>query len=76
VVFRWHITRIQYLGLPIQITTDGLLVGAALLVLAVAGVVSGTLGIIVGVLGAILLVTGIVGFCPLYVVFGIRTRRA
>ncbi len=53
-----------------------LVLGAALLVLAVAGVVTGALGIILGVVGAIFLVTGIVGFCPLYTIFGIRTRRA
>ncbi len=50
--------------------------GAALLVLAVAGVVTGTPGIVLGVVGAIFLLTGIVGFCPLYTIFGLRTRRA
>ncbi len=51
-------------------------VGAALLVLALVGVVTGGLGILLGAVGAVLLVTGTVGFCPLYAVARIRTRGA
>jgi hypothetical protein len=50
--------------------------GIALLYVGLAGVVTGTLGIVLAVLGGIFLLTGIVGFCPLYTIFGIRTRRA
>jgi Protein of unknown function (DUF2892) len=50
--------------------------GIALLYVGLAGVVTGTLGIVLAVSGDIFLLTGIVGFCPLYTIFGIRTRRA
>jgi hypothetical protein len=49
--------------------------GVVLLVLGLTGVVSGVAGIVLDVLGAVLLVTGIVGFCPLYAISGIKTRR-
>ncbi len=32
-------------------------------------------GIILGIVGLILLVTGIIGFCPLYTVFNISTKK-
>ncbi len=50
--------------------------GAALLVLALVGVLGGTLGIVLGVVGAVFLLTGSVGFCPLYAALGLKTRRA
>lgn len=37
------------------------------------GVVTGTLGIILVSLGGVFLATSIVGFCPLYAPFGIKT---
>jgi Inner membrane protein YgaP-like, transmembrane domain len=40
--------------------------GIILLVLGLAGTVTGILGIIFDVIGLILLVTGLVGVCPLY----------
>ncbi len=40
-----------------------------------AGYVAGGLGLAVGLIGFVLLVTGIVGFCPLYRVLGVRTNR-
>jgi hypothetical protein len=49
-------------------------VGAILLVVGLV-VVKGTIGIVLDVLGGILLVTGIVGFCPLYTLFGIDTNK-
>ena len=48
--------------------------GVLLLVLSLAGVVTGTWGIVLIVLGAILLVTGLVGFCPLYALLKIKTN--
>ncbi len=47
---------------------------AVLAALALAGVVTGTLAIVAWVVAAILLVTGLVGFCPLYAIFRIRTN--
>lgn len=40
------------------------------------GVMSGTAGVVVGLIGLIPLLTGLVGWCPLYSVFGFRTNRA
>ena len=34
-----------------------------------------TYGIILGIVGLILLVTGVIGFCPLYTVFNISTKK-
>ena len=48
--------------------------GVLLLVLSLAGVVTGPWGIVLIVLGAILLVTGLVGFCPLYALLKIKTK--
>jgi Flp pilus assembly protein TadB len=50
--------------------------GAALIAVAVLGLVASPLTLVAGVVGAILLVTGAVGFCPLYAVFGISTCPA
>jgi hypothetical protein len=53
-----------------------IIAGVALEVLVWGGVVAGVLGVILGVVGVILLVTGFVGFCPLYALLGIRTKKA
>jgi len=37
------------------------------------GAVTGTLGIILLVLGGVFVVTSLVGFCPLYKIFGLNT---
>lgn len=52
-----------------------IVVGAVLIVLGLAGAVSGTGLIVAYVIGAIVLLTGIVGFCGLYTVLGISTRK-
>lgn len=48
------------------------------LVLIVVGffLLSGVWGIIVGVVGLILLLTGLVGWCPLYLPFKFSSRKA
>jgi Protein of unknown function (DUF2892) len=51
-----------------------LVAAVVLLVLAFATGASSVMGIILIVLAAILLVTAVVGFCPLYRIFGIRTK--
>jgi hypothetical protein len=38
-------------------------------------VVTGILGIILLVLGAVFVLTGVIRFCPLYLPFGISTRK-
>lgn len=52
-------------------------IGFALIVavLYVAGLITGWLALILGVLALVFLVTGIVGFCPLYLPFNFSTRR-
>ncbi len=50
--------------------------GIVLLYLGLGGVVVGTLGIVLDILGAILLVTGVVGVCPLYMLFKFSTKKA
>lgn len=37
--------------------------------------VSGTLGIVALVIGVVLLLTGIIGWCPLYTLFGFATQK-
>jgi len=50
-------------------------VGIALILLYLLGVVGGTLGIVLIVVGAIALITGLVGFCPLYSLLKIQTSK-
>lgn len=38
-------------------------------------VIGGTLAIVLGIIAVILLVTGLVGFCPLYLLMGISTSK-
>jgi len=51
-------------------------VGLAALLFALVGPLGAGFSWAVGAVGAILLVTGAVGFCPLYAVFGMRTCPA
>ena len=53
-----------------------IVLGLALGALAVAGSLGAPLVYVVLVVAALALVTGIAGFCPLYAVLGIGTRRA
>lgn len=48
--------------------------GIGLIVLGVL-IVKGTIGIILMVLSIPLLVSGIIGFCPSYILLGISTKR-
>ena len=52
------------------------IVGIVLLALYFTSTVSGALGIVFLVLAAIALLTGIVGFCPLYTLLKINTKKA
>lgn len=38
-------------------------------------VLGGTAGTVVGIVGLVPLLTGLIGWCPLYAVLGIRTNR-
>jgi hypothetical protein len=50
--------------------------GLGLAGLAIAGLVTAPIAYAAWLVAAILLVTGIVGFCPLYALFHVSTRRA
>jgi hypothetical protein len=53
-----------------------IVVGLGLAGLAIAGLVTAPIAYAVWLVAAILLVTGIVGFCPLYALLGVSTKRA
>ena len=44
-------------------------------VLYFTDVISGTLAIILGIVAAVFLITSLLGTCPLYMPFGISTRK-
>lgn len=50
-------------------------VALAIIVLYVAGTISGVTAIVLGLVAAAFLVTSSVGYCPGYVPFGISTRK-
>jgi hypothetical protein len=50
-------------------------VGIILVVLALAGVVTGALAWVFGIVGAVLAITGAAGFCPIYAVLKLSTKK-
>ena len=44
-------------------------------VLFFTNLISGTLAIVLGILGGVLMLTSFISFCPLYVFFGINTKK-
>lgn len=52
-----------------------LLGAAVLLVLYLLNVISGTLAIVCLVIAGMLIITSFISFCPLYLPFGINTRK-
>lgn len=52
-----------------------LVIAAAVAVLYFTGNLSGLAAIILGILAIIFVVTSFVGFCPLYLLFGLTTRK-
>jgi hypothetical protein len=52
-----------------------ILVAVAIGVLYFAKVISGTLGIVLVILAIIFLITAILGFCPIYAVLGLSSRK-
>jgi len=49
------------------------IIAVVIVVLYITSIISGTLGIILLIFSCILLLTSIIGFCPLYLPFGICT---
>ena len=48
---------------------------AAVAVLIITGTLGGAAAIILGILAGVFLITGFIGFCPLYLPFGISTKK-
>ncbi len=46
-----------------------------LIILFFTGVIPGTTGIVLMVLSGVFLLTSLLGFCPLYILFGINTCK-
>ena len=44
-------------------------------ILIALGVLHGTLAIVLGIIGGVFLLTAIVGTCPIYLPFGISTKK-
>jgi hypothetical protein len=60
-------------------TTDRIIrfiLAAIVAVLFFTGAITGTISIILMVLAGIFVATSLIGFCPLYALFGIRTCKA
>lgn len=53
-----------------------ILLAAAFGYLYFAGVVTGVFGLILVILGGVFVLTSLIGFCPLYTVFGLNTCQA
>ena len=51
-----------------------LLVAAIIAILFFTKVITGTLGIVLLIIAGIFVLTSFVSFCPLYTLFGLRTR--
>lgn len=59
-------------------TTDKVirvLVAVVILVLYFTHVITGTLAVILLILAAVFVVTSLLGLCPLYLLFGLSTRK-
>jgi len=59
-------------------TTDRvirILLAAVLAYLYFGGIVTGTWGLVLVILGGVFVLTSLVGFCPLYVPFGLSTCK-
>lgn len=52
-----------------------ILLAVVLVILGWKGMVHGTWAMVLYILAAVLLLTALVGFCPIYRVFGIRTTK-
>ena len=49
---------------------------ALIAVLYYMNIISGTLAIVLGILAAVFLLTSLVSICPLYMLFGLSTRKS
>lgn len=51
-----------------------IIVAVVVAVLIIKGLITGTVAIVAGIAAGIFVVTGVVGFCPLYTLFGLSTK--
>jgi len=51
-----------------------IIVAVVVAVLIIKGLITGTVAIVTGIAAGIFVVTGMVGFCPLYTLFGLSTK--
>jgi hypothetical protein len=52
-----------------------MLIAVVILSLYLAGIINGTLALILLAVAIIFILTGLIGFCPLYLLLGISTRK-
>ncbi len=52
-----------------------LLITLVVVILLITGVLEGTLAIILGIIAIVFFITSVIGFCPLYVIFGLSTKK-
>ena len=52
-----------------------ILIAAVVIILYYTDVISGTLAIILLIISGIFILTSIISFCPLYLLFGINTKK-
>ena len=52
-----------------------ILIAVGIAVLYLTGTISGTLALVLGVLAVVFVATSFMSFCPLYLPFGISTRK-
>jgi len=55
--------------------TIRILIAAAIGILYITNIISGTLALILGILAFVLVLTSFIGFCPLYLPFGMNTCK-
>jgi len=55
--------------------TIRVLIAIAIAILIYTNVISGTLAIVLGIFGVVFVLTSLVSFCPMYILFGIRTCK-
>lgn len=52
-----------------------LLLTLVVVILLIAGVLKGAFAIILGIIAVIFFITSVIGFCPLYVILGLSTKK-
>ncbi|HEY0978935.1 MAG TPA: DUF2892 domain-containing protein [Flavobacteriales bacterium] len=52
-----------------------IMVASVITALYFTGVLQGTLGVVLLILAGVFVLTSFIGYCPLYTLFGIRTRK-